>query len=258
MIVAGFRTDYTLKLAECLQSREVLGVVLHRNRYNLNEVKKCKIICQRETPERPTGKNAKDATTTTPNDPETTAAADAATRETTTQQINSRATISSGTTASPSENTTTTDSSTENSTTVDITATEEPAPEQDNEEEEEEEEKEEEKEEEDNENEEEGTEDGEEDQLPIIVTELLVSENGKECWSTISDFLTNCPWESSEEPACNNCNEQRTSILNVTNIVRATVRCGDCDEYFCRKCYDKIHSGGKRRSHVISWEVEKL
>ena len=253
MFVAGFRTDYTLKLAECLQSREVLGVVLHRNRYNLNEVKKCKIICQRETPERPTGNSAitKDTTTTRPNDQETTAAADTATKERTTQQGNLHAAISTGTTASPSENTTTTDIST-NSTTVDITATKEPAPEQDNEEKEEEEE-----EEEDNEDNEDN-EDKEEDQPPIIATELLVSENGKECWSTISDFLTNCPWESSEEPACNNCNEQRTSILNVTNIVRATVRCGDCDEYFCRKCYDKIHSGGKRRSHVISWELEKL
>ena len=50
MFVAGFRTDYSLSLAESLQSRDCLGTCVHRNRYNLNEVKSCTIMCKRESP----------------------------------------------------------------------------------------------------------------------------------------------------------------------------------------------------------------
>ena len=56
------------------------------------------------------------------------------------------------------------------------------------------------------------------------------SNDGVKKWSSVTKFLTNCSWESSGDPACNNCNEQLTSVLNIETVVRATVRCGDCDE----------------------------
>ena len=39
-------------------------------------------------------------------------------------------------------------------------------------------------------------------------------------------------------PICSNC-----------SFYDAQIECSNCSEYFCRTCYDAVHSGGKRRSH---------
>lgn len=176
MFVAGFRTDFELKLAESIQLHS-LGSCEHRNRYNLNEVKTCKIVCERRSV-------SSTAEHTVKNDHEDTEG----------------------------------DREEDNEGDEDVVTEED-----------------------------EDSDDPEDDS----VTELLISEDGTQTWTSISDFLATCPWESSEEPACNNCNEQRTSVLCVAEIVPATVRCIDCDEYFCRACFNAIHSGGKRKLHQV-------
>ena len=274
--VAGFRVDFELDLAESIQ-RHDLGTCLHRNRYNLNESKSCRIVSLSKQTSIDAAEDDEEAAAFLLSHfkqlKETCDTADVANstveKTANVEQFNSRIlsltaaqtdtetavkspsnTATTTTAAAAATATATATATTNNATDVIPTAptpptvTDELKPNQEEEEEED-------------------TDEAEEDTpiptIPIQPTEVvsemcLMSNDGVKKWSSVTEFLTNCSWESSGDPACNNCNEQLTSVLNIETVVRATVRCGDCDEYYCRVCFDSIHSGGKRKLHSIIWE----
>ena len=264
--VAGFRIDFELSLAESLQSRDCLGKCVHRNRYNFNEKKTCKIMCERETSADRAMEEANEMK-------EPTECAEPAECAGPAESIESKESIE--TTKLMDQNDSGNESQQETSGSVEeavggvddsedddsvggLTTENDPT-------------------ENDplyapyfkrlrighplellkSEMEAKGLDSEVLDDQPqeeTVIYEYLMSSDGTEIWSSVTEFLTKCKWESSEDPACNNCNEQRTSVLNVASIVRATVRCGDCDEYYCTTCFDSIHSGGKRKLHEITWK----
>ena len=259
--VAGFRIDFELSLAESLQSRDCLGKCVHRNRYNFNEKKTCKIMCERETSADRAMEEANEMK-------EPAECAEPAQCAKPAESIESKESVE--TTKPMDQNDCGNDSpqetrggvveavgedddsvgslATENDPTkndplyapyfkrlqnghpLELLKSEMEAKGLDSE----------------------MLDD--QPQEETVISEYLMSSDGTEIWSSVTEFLTKCKWESSEDPACNNCNEQRTSVLNVAMIVRATVRCGDCDEYYCTTCFDSIHSGGKRKLHEITWK----
>ena len=246
-VVAGFRVDFELGLAESLQSRDCLGTCVHLNRYNLNEKKTCTIMCEREMPVDRPMKSKKENTEETEDANETIEPAESSqpiesNGQSKPEQETRENVVAEDDSVEPTENDPLYSPFFERlrmGQPLELLKAElerkglDPGmldPQQGQQQDQQ-----------------------QDQQRQAVIFEYLMSNDGTEIWSSVTEFLAKSHWESSEDPACNNCNEQRTSVLNVANVVRASVQCGDCDEYYCRECFGSIHSGGKRKLHEIIW-----